>query len=365
LELVLTEQQGILRESAERLVAGSVAARKAGGKHAPPPIDRALWAKIAQAGWLSILVPEDRGGLGLGVTELCLIAEASGRAPLLEPAAEAAAAAGVIADGADPALREALLPRMLCGECIVLPVIDADPPFRTGGARVGNAGERIRFSGAAGAIASASVADGYLVNAAAGTGTVVGYVARENRGVIVRAAAGVDGSSADTLTLDDAEGTLITGPGQAPELIARVYDRLLLAASAGLLGVMEQAHALALDYARVRRQFDRPIGSFQAIQHRAVTDYIAVESTRSLLYQVCAAVDAGHAGPGMASAVKAKSAAAALAVAKSALQIHGAIGYTNELAIGWLLKRAMALAARYGNAAWHRRRFARLSGLGG
>ncbi len=138
---------------------------------------------------------------------------------------------------------------------------------------------------------------------------------------------------------------------------------MLIALGAELLGVAGAALDMALDYIKVREQFDRPIGSFQALQHRAVNDYIEVESTRSLVFQAAEAADSGRGTSAMASAVKAKASAAALIVAKSAIQMHGGIGFTDEHDIGLHLKRAMALSAQYGNESAHRARYARLVGI--
>ena len=108
----------------------------------------------------------------------------------------------------------------------------------------------------------------------------------------------------------------------------------------------------------MRKQFDRPIGSFQALQHRSVNEYIEVETTRSLVFEACAAMDQGRGHTSMAHAVKAKASGYALRVCKAAIQLHGAIGFTDEHDIGLYLKRAMALAAAYGNDSFHRARLA-------
>ena len=156
---------------------------------------------------------------------------------------------------------------------------------------------------------------------------------------------------------------VVAGPNRAPELCAGVIDAMLIALGAELLGVAGAALDMAVEYLKVREQFDRPIGSFQALQHRAVNDYVEVESTRSLVFQAAEAADRGRGTSAMASAVKAKASAGALIVAKSAIQMHGGIGFTDEHDVGLHLKRAMALSAQYGNASAHRARYARLVGI--
>ncbi len=113
------------------------------------------------------------------------------------------------------------------------------------------------------------------------------------------------------------------------------------------------AHDLTLDYIKLRQQFGRPIGSFQVLQHRAVDGFIDIELNRSLLFRVLAAFDAGETHPAMASAVKARTSRSALAATRAALQMHGAVGYTDTHDIGLYYKRAIALAARYGGELEH------------
>jgi alkylation response protein AidB-like acyl-CoA dehydrogenase len=116
-----------------------------------------------------------------------------------------------------------------------------------------------------------------------------------------------------------------------------------------------------LEYLRVRKQFGKPIGSFQALQHKAVDIYIKTETVRSLLYQVAAANDPYRIDPELAVAVKAKASEDALVVTQSCIQLHGAIGFTDEHDIGLYLKRAMLLSSLFGNAAAQRRRYIELT----
>jgi alkylation response protein AidB-like acyl-CoA dehydrogenase len=130
-----------------------------------------------------------------------------------------------------------------------------------------------------------------------------------------------------------------------------------------LLGVMEKAQEITLDYLRARQQFGKLIGSFQALQHQAVNMYIRVEAVRSLVFQVAANNDAWRIDPVMAIAVKAKASEEALAVTEACIQLHGAIGFTDEHDIGLYLKRAMLLSSLFGNAAAQRRRYIASAGL--
>ena len=189
---------------------------------------------------------------------------------------------------------------------------------------------------------------------------------KDSTGVAVDVRRTVDGGRFGRVELSDVsvpQDHVVAGPNRAPAVIARARDAMLVGLGAELLGVMEQSLDIALEYIKVREQFDRPIGSFQALQHRSVNDFVDVELTRSLLFQVCAAFDEGRGTPEMAAALKAKATGAALKVTKSAIQMHGGIGFTDEHDIGLYLKRAMALSAQYGNETVQRRRVLELTGL--
>ena len=140
-------------------------------------------------------------------------------------------------------------------------------------------------------------------------------------------------------------------------------DRLLVAASAEMLGAAAKAFELTLEYLKVREQFDRPIGSFQALQHIAVDEFINVEIAKSFVYRACASMDVGLEDSALAAAVKASTSGGALSVTKNAIQLHGGIGYADEHDIGLYLKRVAALAAQYGNQAAQTGRYAQLTGI--
>jgi alkylation response protein AidB-like acyl-CoA dehydrogenase len=369
MELLLTEDQKLLRDSAATLA----------GRHGGPKrlrtvragatgFDSEVWRAVAEAGWTSLLVPEASGGAGMGLTELALVAEPCGRTLLATPLSSVAAAAAVVADGDSAALRDSLVPEIAGGSAVVVPALleattDAEPVARA--TRASGRGE-LRVTGRKIAVAGAAAASGFLVNAAADAGAFLCYVPKSAAGVTITSARTVDGGEAATLTLSDVRvpaDHVVGGANRGIELAGRLFDTTLLGLSAELLGVMGQALDTTVEYLKIRKQFDRPIGSFQALQHRAVDTYVEVEATRSLLFQVCAAGDRSGIEPAMASAAKARASAAALKVTKAAIQLHGAIGFTDEHDIGFYLKRAMALSAQYGNEALHRHRFGRFVGV--
>ena len=363
MDINLNETQRIVRDSATKLVDAFCAAHPIRSRDAAEAVrDAALWRQIADTGWLAIAVPEAAGGLGLGTLELSLVLEACGQGLITAPTIETAAAAWALAVCGNDALRDELLPVITDGSSVVVPAFDGPGGANeNAGATAVDDGGIIRLSGMKRAAVAVQTADGYLVDATTAGGAVLCYVAADAAGVACEPIATADRASGTLLRFSETPvgpAHVLARPNAAHDLINRAKDMLMLGASADLLGVMERALALAVEYLKTRTQFDKPIGSFQALQHRAVNDYIAVESSRALLYQVCATIDADGDRPGLAAAVKAKASSAALAVTKSVIQMHGAIGYTNEHEAGWFLRRAMVLAARYGNAATNRAHFA-------
>jgi alkylation response protein AidB-like acyl-CoA dehydrogenase len=206
-------------------------------------------------------------------------------------------------------------------------------------------------------------ADGFLVSASGRDGPALCYVARNAPGCTLSTSPTAEGRKLATLSLADAPSDLIAPRSSSPNAVDVLYNLALVALSSELLGAMERAQEITLDYLRIRKQFGKLIGSFQALQHQAVNIYIRIEAARSLVYQVAANNDAYRIDPAMAAAVKAKASEEAMVVTKACIQLHGAIGFTDEHDIGLYLKRAMLLSSLFGNAAAQRRRYAASAGL--
>ena len=351
MELLLNDEQVMLRDSAATFTGRrGGAARLRDLRDTPAKIDADIWRQAAEAGWLAILAPEAAGGLELGLTELCLVSEELGKGLVPEPVAAAAAVARALGEAGED---------VVAGERIVLPAlmegvraIGDEPPAVTAAAE----GDRVVLDGEKSGIFCTADADAFLVSAAGADGIVLALAGRADVGIVDHET--MDGGSVGAIALDGVAGIPVAGPNEAPARIAALLDALHLTNAAELLGVMETAQDITVDYLKTREQFDRPIGAFQALQHRAVDNLAAIEMCRSLIYQAAGAIDAGGGAPGLASAALSRSAKSALDVCKSAIQMHGGIGFTDEHDIGLYLKRAMTLAARYGNAGLHRKRYA-------
>lgn len=353
MELLLNDEQTMLRDSAATFTERRGGAdRLRQQRDTDTKIDRAIWAQAAEAGWLAILASESAGGLGLGLTELCLVSEELGKGLVPEPVAAAAAVARALGTSETA---EALI----SGEKIILPAL------MEGARSIGDEAPAVTAAPDGGAVSLDGVktgipcpddADGFLVSAAGADGPVLAVVNRED--TETQAAPTLDGATLGALTLNGVRASAVAGANEAPAAIAALLDALHLTNAAELLGVMETAQDITVEYLKTREQFDKPIGSFQALQHKAVDNLAAIEMCRSLIYQAARALDGGGGSPGLASAALSKAATSALDVCKSAVQMHGGIGFTDEHDIGLYLKRAVVLTARYGNAGLHRKRYA-------
>jgi alkylation response protein AidB-like acyl-CoA dehydrogenase len=361
MELHLTSEQSLLRDSAAKFAAagGPKVARGWRGKN--PSFSPARLRETGELGWLGMLVPTSADGLGLGLTELALVLEQAGRALVSEPIGLAAISAAALAQGHAP---HPMLARAMRGEALVVPATHesqhAGDPREV---RTQAAGDRApRLTGTKVSVC-ADGADGFLVSAAGADGAALYYVARDAAGVSLATQQSVEGRALATLTLVDTPADLVPARQSSRSAVEALDDLALIALSAELLGVMDGAQEMTFAYMRVRKQFGKPIGSFQALQHKAVDIYIKTETTRSLLYQVAAANDPFRIDPAQAVALKAKASADALAVTQACIQLHGGIGFTDEHDIGLYLKRAMLLSSLHGNAAAQRRRYADIAEL--
>lgn len=309
-----------------------------------------------------MLVPTSAGNLGLGLTEFALVLEQAGRGLVCEPIGLAAISAAALAQGHAP---HRMLERAMAGTALVVPALQET-------AHGGDLLAPLAHSEAANGSFSltgtkrfvcADGANGFLVSANGLEGPALYYVDRDAPGCRLSATGTVDGRKLSTLILEHAPADLVPPPQSSRSAVEALTDLALFALSAELLGIMEKAQEITFDYLRVRKQFGKPIGSFQALQHKAVDIYIRTETVRSLLYQVAANNDPYRINPAQPIALKAKASEDALFVMEACIQLHGAIGFTDEHDVGLYLKRAMLLSSLFGNAATQRRRYVQIANL--
>jgi alkylation response protein AidB-like acyl-CoA dehydrogenase len=361
LDLLLTEQRRLFAETATRLAADRGGPRRRRALRASgAEMDAEAWRAAIAAGWLATVVAERHGGQGLGMFDLALALEQAGRQLLLLPVAEAAAVASVLSRAAGDAPAAATLGDLLSGACLIVPATAA---LARNGGRAGDvAYDGTVLHGSVPSVAHAGAADAFLVTIDAGAEPVVAIVLRADADVTTQRH--VDGSTSSTLTFARVhvppEQVVATGAA-ARALALQLREFLMLGTAVELVGLAAAALEVTLDYIKLRQQFGRAIGSFQVLQHRAVDGFIDIELDRSLVYRVIAACDAGEQHPAMVAAAKARTSRSALQVVRAALQMHGAIGYTEEHDIGLYYKCAMVLAARHGGELSQAGRFSDLT----
>ena len=302
--------------------------------------DPAVLRQIGEMGWIGLRVPEAAGGAGLGMAELCVVAEELGAALAPEPLVASALSASLRPD-----------PAVLAGEAAV-PLAWQERPDALG-ARPDTVFDAGRVTGRKLFVPAPVAASAFLVTTQAG----LALVQHDAPGVVIDVARLQDGGQVATVSFNAAPGEAVAGDP------AVALDDATLATAAMLLGVMEQAFTLTLDFLRTRQQFGKPIGSFQALQHKAADLKLQLELTRASVEAAAATVDSGASLAMRQAAVsraKARAATAGMLVTRQAVQMHGGVGYTDEYDVGLYLRRAMVLSNQYGSAAAHRARFARV-----
>jgi alkylation response protein AidB-like acyl-CoA dehydrogenase len=290
------------------------------------------WARLAELGLLGLAIPEALGGSGLNEIDFILPLEETGRALLPEPVVETAVvAAPLLRDAGAADLAAMWLPRIARGEAVIA---------------VGLATTRL--------VADAHTADLLLLER---NGEIH---AIEPSAVTISPQPSVD-PSRRLFTVEWRPGptTLVAGGRAAADLVAAAFDRGALAVAAQLAGAAQELIDVSVSYARERQQFGRPIGAFQAVKHLLSNALLQIEYARPIIYR--AASSLARAAPTRGRDVSHAKVAASLAgglAARSALQVHGAIGYTEELAAQMWMKRIWALANAWGTIDWHRERVA-------
>lgn len=302
------------------------------------------WKKMVELGWPALRVAEENGGSGLGMLELCALAQELGRRLSPQPLIEVACAARHLpADIAVQILEQGR---------IIVPAIQEAENGLDFSAKSGLEGGKL--SGRKLFVASAAGADGYLVSTANG----FAYVDAKADGVSIDSLVRQDGGYLSTLTFDKVEARPVDGDASI------LFDELAMSTAAYLLGVMDRAFEMTVDYLKVREQFGHPIGSYQSLQHVAVDMKIQLELARSVVNAAARTFDGDDPLDEKRAAVsraKARASDAASMITRMAIQLHGGIGYTDEADPGLFLRKVMVLQNLYGSAAFHRDRFDVLS----
>jgi alkylation response protein AidB-like acyl-CoA dehydrogenase len=353
---VLNDEQTMLRDMAREWADNESpvsAFRKVRDAQVAAGYDDAAWREMGQMGWAGIVVPEEFGGSAFGYLSLGLVLEQLGRNLGASPLAATAAAASAIALGGSEAAKGAWLPKIGAGELVPTLAIDEGPVHDP--AKLATRVEGGKLSGSKPFVAEGMSAGLFVVAAADGLYLVAGDAPGVTR--------------AERRMADSRDHAAITFDGAPAEklgdtaLTAKMVDRATAAACAEMLGMAEAAFATTNDYLKTRVQFGQALSTFQALQHRMAKMFTEIELMRSTVEDALEAIDADRGDVAVAvSLAKAVGGETLRLVSREMVQLHGGIGMTDEHDAGLFLKRAAVLEAMWGNAAYHRERFARLSG---
>jgi alkylation response protein AidB-like acyl-CoA dehydrogenase len=347
-DFTFSPEQEMLRASArERMDAAWPMARVAAAADGDG-FDRSAWVQIVDAGWTGISVPESEGGAGLSFLEELLVAEELGRA--LYPGPFLASVVMAL-----PALTSAgagdLAAPVVAGDRIAtvawFGIERPDDPYASPASWDGR-----RLSCHRLFVPSLTVADVAVVVGTDHLEPALWAVERESAGARWTDLPVVDGTRGQgELLLEYAPARLLARGDDADAILATLRDRTLAALAAEACGVAGQALEMAVEHAAGRKQFGRPIGTFQAVSHSLAQAYMEIETARSLTYWAGWAVAERDVQAAVAAAAaKAKAAEAAVDASERAIQAHGGIGFTWEHPLHRYYKRAIAIAASMGGA---------------
>jgi alkylation response protein AidB-like acyl-CoA dehydrogenase len=372
--LTLNPEAALIRDTALNLFKKNApvsSLRKLRDENDPTGFSQPLWREMVELGWAGFLVPEVYGGSEFGCLGLGQVMEAAGRTlaatPLLGTALIGASALTLA--GSD-AQKQAHLPALVRGERLVALALEEGPhhaPFRIAlTARRSSKG--FRLDGEKRFVLDGHVADLLIVATRTSgdrddrKGITLFLVPADTPGIARTRTAMVDSRNAAVIRFAGVElgaDAVLGELGEGANVLDSILDRARAGIAAEMLGGASEAFERTVQYLKDRKQFGVAIGSFQALKHRAAAMFCEIELTRSAVIAALSAIDANaHDATAIASLAKAKASDAFFLASNEGIQMHGGIGMTDEHEIGFFLKRARVAQATFGDAPFHRDRYA-------
>jgi alkylation response protein AidB-like acyl-CoA dehydrogenase len=355
--LYLTEDQAMLRDTARSFMAqeGAIAKqlRKYRDMNCKDGFGHALWRQFGEMGFTGILADEADGGLGLGNWP---------------PAPFLMTALGVVEALRGTPHRERWIPGIPAGETVGALAIDEGRKHRPEAIamRAERAGNGFRLSGVKQFVVQGASADLFIVAAQAEEGLTLFAVEKDVHGLSVEGVRLADSSVGARLTFETVEidaDAVIGEIGAGEALLGRVLRGVRAGAASEMVGLASGAMAMTVDYLKQRKQFGKPIGEFQALQHRAAHLYSEVEIARAAALKAQQLLDEGAEDADLfVSVAKAKAGSVSTLAVQEGVQMHGGIGMTDEYDIGLYMKRDRVLNELFGDANYHAGRVALLRG---
>jgi alkylation response protein AidB-like acyl-CoA dehydrogenase len=372
--LVLNEEQSMLKDAAKDFCTNNTPItqmRRLRDDKDDSGFDRDTWSQMVELGWAGITIPEDFGGLGFGYMGMGVVMEECGRTLACSPLlATAVGASAIVAGGSDDQKSE-LLPQVAGGELLLALAVEETPHHNPYGAATTaeKSGDGYKVTGSKKFVLDGHVADKLVVVArtAGDTGDRDGItlvlVDREADGVSVTRTIMADSRNAANIEFAGAQGTLLGEEGKGADILDKALDTGRILLSAEMLGGLQECFERTIEYLKVREQFGVPIGSFQALKHRAAQMFCEVELSKSVVLEALSALDEESEDTGeLASLAKARLNDTYNLVSSEGVQMHGGIGMTDEYEIGFFMKRSRVSEHTFGNSAFHRNRYGELQG---
>ena len=330
----------------------------------------ALWSKMAEQGWQGLLVPEEQGGAGFDFLDLCVLLEEFGRALVPGPfmSTVLGGAVPIMAIGSDEQKAE-FLPRIASGDVIfTLALTEPSARFDEEGVQCEATvnGNEVTFTGTKLFVPDANVADYMVVAGRTANGVTLGIVANDQAGVEVTQLQTIARDKQAEVKLNGATGQLLGTDGAGWDALKPVLNRYTVAECAYLVGLAQMDFEISVDYAKERVQFGRPIGSFQAIQHKCADMVTDVDGSRFIMYKAAwsLATDQPDSDTQMSvNMAKAWCSEATRRVVAHGQQIHGGIGFTKDYKIQLYFRRQKRAELAFGDADYHRELVAQQLGI--
>lgn len=368
----LTDEQKMLQDTVTRFVTETYDFQKRErALKTPEGWSREAYAGLAEMGLLALPFAEEDGGFDGGGVEMMVVMEALGRGLMVEPYfATVVLAGGVLRHGASAEQRAVLIPGILDGSCILaLAHNENGMPRHTLAARATatRSADGWVLHGRKVAVLHGASADTLVVSAVTQNGLSLFVVDANAAGVVIEGARGYDGVPVAAIGLSGVAlpaDALIGAEGAGAAILSRVFEEATAALVAEGVGAMAETFEVTVDYLKTRQQFGVAIGSFQALQHRAVDMLMQLELSRSMaiLAALSLDIDADQRSRNI-SAAKAQIGKSGRLVGQEAVQMHGAIGITAEYKVGHAFKRLTAIDALLGDRDWHLARLVEKRGV--
>ena len=369
----LSEEQGLIRDSIARFVSENYAFEQ---RNAVVSQEHGFsaehWQQFAELGWLSVPFKEEQGGFGGGPVDTMVIMQEFGRGLVAEPyLATVLLFGGLLQAGASATIQAEYIPAIIAGEMQgAFAYLERQSRYAmtdilTQGRQqndqwVLNGEKTVVLNG--GAAQKLVVAARTAGEQADKSGLTLFLVDAASAGISSTLYRMTDGQEAANITFKDVVVEAVIGnEGDGYALMSSIVDAARLAICANALGAMESLNAQTLEYCKTREQFGVPIGTFQALQHRMVDMFGACENVKSLLYRaVCAAQESSDDALRSLLALKVMSGKAGRLIGGEAIQLHGGMGMTDELSVGFFVKRLMIINTLFGDADYHQQQFSEL-----